>query len=49
MNEQTRLAPDITLAVDGAGVIRTATFGEALADEALEQWQGLAWSDAVPL
>jgi transcriptional regulator PpsR len=48
MNEHVPIRPDITLAVDGEGVIRSAVSVETLADEALEQWQGLAWADAVP-
>ncbi len=47
MNEPTHFAPDITLAVDGEGVIRTAVSAEALADETLEDWRGLRWADTV--
>ena len=48
MTEQLRLRPDITLAVDGEGVIRSAVSAEALAGESLDQWRGLPWKDAVP-
>ena len=47
MNEVAQLPPDITLAVDGEGVIRNAVCAEALADETLEQWRGLRWMDTV--
>jgi transcriptional regulator PpsR len=42
------LRPDITLTVDGAGVIRNAVSAEALAGESMEQWRGLRWIDTVP-
>jgi len=48
MSEPTQFPPDITLAVDGEGVIRTAVSAEGLADEALHQWRGMRWSDTVP-
>ncbi len=41
--------PDITLTVDGGGVIRHAVSAEALAGEPMEQWRGLRWIDTVPL
>ena len=39
MSGPAEFPPDITLAVDGEGVIRTAVFAEALADESLDQWR----------
>jgi transcriptional regulator PpsR len=48
MSEPAQFSPDITLAVDGDGVIQTAVSAEALADEPLEEWRGLRWSDTVP-
>ncbi len=48
MSESLQFSPDITLAVDGEGVIRTAVSAEALADEPLGEWQGLRWTDTVP-
>ena len=48
MIEHLRVRPDITLAVDAEGVIRSAVSGKTLADEALDQWQGLPWADTVP-
>ncbi len=48
MTEQLRARPDITFAVDGEGVIRSAVSAETLADEALGHWRGLPWKDTVP-
>jgi transcriptional regulator PpsR len=48
MIEHLRVRPDITLAVDAEGVIRSAVSGETLADEALDRWRGLPWTDTVP-
>ncbi|RBP11320.1 transcriptional regulator PpsR [Roseiarcus fermentans] len=48
MSEPAQFPPDITLAVDGEGVIRTAVSAEALADEQLDQWRGMLWTDTVP-
>ena len=48
MSEPAQFPPDITLAVDGEGVIRNAVCAEALADEALDQWRGMRWTDTVP-
>ena len=47
MNEPAQFPPDITLAVDGEGVIRNAVSAELLADETLDQWRGLRWTDTV--
>ncbi|MGO9421201.1 transcriptional regulator PpsR [Roseiarcus sp.] len=47
MSEPAQFSPDITLEVDREGVIRTAVSAEALADEPLEQWRGLRWTDTV--
>ncbi len=47
MKELTQFPPDITLAVDGEGVIRSAVSAETLAGEALEQWRGLRWTDTI--
>jgi transcriptional regulator PpsR len=43
MSEPAQFPPDITLAVDGEGLIRTALSAE----EPLEQWCGLRWTDTV--
>ena len=48
MSEHSQVRPDITLAVDGEGVIRSAVSGETLAAEPIEQWRGLRWTDTVP-
>ncbi len=48
MSEHLQVRPDITLAVDGEGVIRTAFSAETLAGEPIEQWRGLRWTDTVP-
>jgi transcriptional regulator PpsR len=48
MNDLAQFPPDITLAVDGDGVIRTAVSAEALADESIDQWRGVRWTDTVP-
>lgn len=48
MNERAQFPPDITLAVDGGGVIRTAVSAEALAGEPLDEWRGRRWTDTVP-
>lgn len=45
MSEPAQFPPDITLAVDGDGVIRTAISAESLADELVDQWEGMRWSD----
>ena len=47
MINQLRVRPDITLAVDGQGVIRDAASAETLASEALESWQGVPWKDIL--
>lgn len=48
MSEHSQIGPDITLAVDGEGVIRTAVSAETLAGESIEQWRGVRWTDTVP-
>lgn len=48
MIEGPQFRPDITLTVDGGGVIRNAVSAEALAGEPIEQWQGLRWMDTIP-
>ena len=48
MIDVAQFRPDITLTVDGAGVIRSAVSAEALAGEPIEQWRGLRWIDTVP-
>lgn len=48
MVERLQSRPDITLAVDGDGVIRTAVSAEALVGESIDQWRGLRWTDTVP-
>ena len=47
MNEPAQFPPDITLAVDGEGVIRTAVSAQTLSGEAFDQWRGLRWTDTV--
>ncbi len=47
MIDELRARPDITLAVDGEGVIRTAVSAERLASEMLDPWRGLPWKDTV--
>ena len=47
MSEHALFPPDITLAVDGEGVIRTAVLAMPLADESLDDWRGLRWTDTV--
>jgi transcriptional regulator PpsR len=47
MIEELRVRPDITLAVDGDGVIRSAVSAERLAGEVLDPWRGLAWKDTL--
>ena len=46
-SEYSQVRPDITLAVDGEGVIRTAVSAETLAGKSIEQWRGLRWADTV--
>lgn len=48
MSESGRLPADITLAVDGEGVIRTAASSQALSHEALDGWLGRRWLDVAP-
>ena len=48
MSELAQFPPDITLAVDGDGVIRTAMSADALADESIDLWRGMRWADTVP-
>jgi transcriptional regulator PpsR len=48
MIDDPQFRPDITLTVDGGGVIRNAVSADALADEPMEQWRGLRWIDTVP-
>jgi transcriptional regulator PpsR len=48
VNDDPQFRPDITLTVDGGGVIRSAVPAEALAAEPVEQWQGRRWIDTVP-
>jgi transcriptional regulator PpsR len=47
MIEESRVRPDITLAVDGDGVIRSAVSAERLAGEILDPWRGLPWKDTL--
>ena len=47
MIEELRVRPDITLAVDGDGVIRSAVSAERLAGEVLDPWRGLPWKDTL--
>jgi transcriptional regulator PpsR len=47
MIEELRVRPDITLSVDGDGVIRSAVSAERLAGEVLDPWQGLPWKDTL--
>ena len=47
MIEELRVRPDITLAVDGDGVIRSAVSAERLAGEILDPWRGLPWKDTL--
>ena len=48
MIDDPQFRPDITLTVDGGGVIRNAVSAEALAGEPMEQWRGLRWIDTFP-
>ena len=48
MKELLQVRPDVTFAVDGQGMIRTAVFAHSLENEAGGKWQGLRWKDAVP-
>jgi PAS domain-containing protein/ActR/RegA family two-component response regulator len=48
MIDDPKFRPDITLTIDGGGVIRNAVSAEALAGEPMEQWRGLRWVDTVP-
>ena len=48
MIDVAQFRPDITLTVDGEGVIRNAVSAEALTGESIEQWRGLRWIDTVP-
>ncbi|RBP08181.1 transcriptional regulator PpsR [Roseiarcus fermentans] len=47
MNESGRFPADITLAVDGDGVIRKAVPSQALSDEPLDDWLGQRWIETV--
>lgn len=46
MNEPSR-QPDLTLTLDGDGVIRRIIASETLAREPLDQWRGRRWGDTV--
>jgi transcriptional regulator PpsR len=48
LTDDPQFPPDITLTVDGSGVIRNAVPAEALAGEPMEQWEGVRWIDTVP-
>jgi transcriptional regulator PpsR len=48
MIDDPQFSPDLTLTIDGGGVIRNAVSAEALAGEPMEQWRGLRWIDTVP-
>jgi transcriptional regulator PpsR len=48
MIDVAQFRPDITLTIDGEGVIRNAVSAEGLAGEPIEQLQGLRWIDTVP-
>jgi transcriptional regulator PpsR len=47
MSGSAQFPPDITLSVDGDGVIRSAVSAETLSDESLDQWQGLRWAETI--
>ena len=47
MIDELRVRPDITLAVDSDGVIRSAVAAEKLAGEVLDLWRGLPWKDTL--
>ena len=47
MNDTDSAEPDITLVLDGAGVICEAVAGELIADEAVAEWVGLPWVETV--
>jgi transcriptional regulator PpsR len=48
MIDVAQFRPDITLTIDGGGVIRNAVSAEGLEGEPIEQLQGLRWIDTVP-
>ena len=47
MSGAQQFSPDITLSVDGEGVIRSAVSAEALSGESLDQWRGLQWTETI--
>lgn len=49
MDESALARPDITLTLDGEGVIRSAVSSPALEDERLEEWRGRRFEDTVDL
>lgn len=49
MDENVLARPDITLTLDGEGVIRSAVSSPALEDERLDEWRGRRFEDTVDL
>ena len=48
MSKSSHFAPDVTLSLDGDGVIQAAVPAESLAGESIDKWRGRRWTDVVP-